>query len=215
MLTKREIVELVIENMSGGIQPDYRKYHPNVVSKYVDVALNSIIASDVKKSIEEGNNTLDSDWVKVFTSVPLRYDQIRGQVYIKFPKTVLLLQDNRGIREITWQQQGDARPFRIHDFTTYNVLANLECSQMIEGEYLALVEGERVYFPNMPVAFATINKAKVTVKAICTSIGYEDNEELPFPEERVFEIFSMVQQIMQNMRVKQAKVSNDSNPNTV
>ena len=214
MLKKREIVELVIENLSGGVQPDYRKYHPNVVSKYVDIALNAIIAQDVKKGMEEGDNTIDSGWVKPFYDVRLRWDQIKGQVYIKFPKSVLLMKNNVGIRQISWSQQGDARPFRIHDFTAYNVLSNLECSQMDLGEYLALVEGERVYFPTMPQKFVK-DKATLFVAAVCTSAGYEDDEDLPFSEERMTEMFGLIQQLMQNMKVTRVKVTNDSNPNTI
>ena len=213
MLTKREIVDLVIENLSGGVQPDYSKYHPVVVAKYVDVALNSIIANDVNKALAEGDNLVDCGWVKVFERVRLRHDAYRNMVYIKFPSSVLLLKGNRGIREIMWAQTGEAAPFRIQDFTSMHVISNLDCAQTETGEYLVYIEGNRAYMPGMPKQFVT-NKASVMMKAVCTTAGYEENEQLPFPEERVYEVFSMVQQLMSMMKQTRSKVTNDSNPNT-
>lgn len=213
MLTKRELTDLVIENLSGGMQPDYSKYHPVVVAKYVDVALNSIIAQDVQKALNEGDNLIDCGWVKVFERVRLRIDTVRDMVYIKFPSSIILLKGNKGIRQIMWPQTGEGPPFRIQDFTSMHVISNLECSQTELGEHIVYIEGDRVYMPSVPKQFV-INKASVIVKAVCTTAGYTEDEQLPFPEERVAEVFGMIQQLMMMMKQTRAKVTNDSNPNT-
>ena len=214
MFTKREFTELVIEGLNGGAPPDARKYHPVVVAKFIDTAVNSIIASDIVKELAEGSNMIDPGWIKVLNNIRIKFDETRGQCYFKFPKNVMYMSDNKGVREIGWNYQDGSPTFRIMDPSSYQVISNLESSQLDNGVFMALVEGERVYFPTMPRLYA-IQKRKVMAKVVCSFSAYDMDDEVPIPEEQIVVVMEMVYKLMQGFKATRQKVTNDSNPNTV
>lgn len=213
MMSKKAFIELVIESLAGGAAPDNRKYHPVVVAQYVNVALNSFIAKIVKQDLINGTFTIDNAWIKTFYKEKIKYDQIRGQCYLKLPAKPILLENNRGIREIGWNTQDGSPTFVINDASSYQVLSNLECSILPDGVFMALVEGNNIYFPDMPKSFYD-NKSTVMVKMVCGAAGYTNDEELPIPEDAALELFASVQNIMNVTRQTPIKVNNNSNPNT-
>lgn len=213
MMSKKAFIELVIESMAGGAAPDNRKYHPVVIAQYVNVAINSFIGKSVKEDLANGTFTVDNAWIKSFYKVRIKYDQIRGQCFIKLPAKPILLENNRGIREVGWNTQDGSPTFVINDASSYSVLSNLECSILPDGVYMALVEGDYIYFPDMPKALYD-NKKTVMVKMVCGAAGYTDEEELPIPEDSSLEIFTAIQNIMNVTRQTPIKVNNNSNPNT-
>lgn len=214
MFTKREFTELVIEGLTGGAPTDARKYHPVVVAKFIDTAVNSIIANDIVKELSEGSNMIDPGWIKVINNIRIKYDDIRGQCYFKFPKNVMYMSDNKGVREIGWNYQDGSPTFRIMDPSSYQVISNLEVSKLDNGVFWALIEGERVYFPNMPKVYAT-DKRKVMAKVVCSFSAYDMDDEVPIPEERIVEVMDLVFKLMVGFKGTRQKVTNDSNPNTV
>jgi len=214
MFTKREFTDLVIEGLNGGAAPDKRKYHPVVVAKFIDTAVNSIIARDIVEELTEGMNMLDPGWIKVINNIRIKYDEVRGQCYFKFSKNVMYMKDNKGVREISWNYQDGSPTFRILDPSSYQVISNLECSQVPDGVFLALIEGEKVYFPNMPKIYA-IEKRKVMAKVVCSFSAYDMDDEVPLPEERIVEVMDLVFKLMTGFKGTRQKVTNDSNPNTI
>lgn len=214
MYSKAEFVDLIIESLNGGVPPDQRKYHKVVVSKYIDAAMNTIIAADVKQSKALGQFDLDPGWIKVVDNIKLKWDQIRNQVYIVWPKNVLYMAGMMGIREIGWNFQDGSPSFRIMDPSAYQVISNLECSQLDTGVHFALVESKRVYFPDIPKVRVTENR-KVMAKVVLSFSAYEDDDEVPVPEERVIEVVRILQEMMGGFRITKQKVSNDTNPNTI
>lgn len=214
MFTKRVFTDIIIEGLNGGAAPDTRKYHPVVVSKFIDTAVNSIISADISKELSEGGNMIDPGWIKVINNIRIRFDQTRGQCYFNFPKNVLYMKDNKGVREIGWNYQDGSPTFRIMDPSSYQVISNLECSQLQDGVYLALIEGEKVYFPTMPEIYAK-QKRKVMAKVVCSFSAYDMDEQVPIPEERIVEVIDLVYKLMTGFKGTRQKVTNDSNPNTV
>lgn len=213
MLTKKQLVDLVIENKAGGVSPDYKKFHPNVVLKALDLALSQLIADEVKQQQKQGDFVIESSWVKVFEgkdASTLRWDKVREKAYIVLPARIISLSRNAGLREISWSQ-GSEQPMQIIDAQAYSVLSNLECSQLPDGVYFAQMEGSRVYFPNLPKE--KVGK-KLTVKMICGSDGYSNDEALPIPDSRTAEILMMIDKIFDEQKMTKAKMTNDSNPNT-
>ena len=213
MLTKKQLVDLVIENKAGGISPDYKKFHPNVVLKALDLALSQLIADEVRQQQKMGDFVLESSWVKSFEgkdAAVIRWDKIRCQVYINLPARIISLSRNAGLREISWAQGADM-PFQIIDAQAYSVLGNLECGVLPDGVYFAQMEGSRVYFPNMPKS--TVGK-RLTVKMICGSDGYGNDEPLPIPDSRTAEILAMIDKMFDEQKLTKQKMTNDSNPNT-
>lgn len=213
MLTKRQLVDLVIENKAGGTTPDYNKFHPNVILKAVDLALSALIAAEVKDQQKQGDFVLESSWVKSFEGnegPKVKWDTIREMCYINLPARIISLSRNSGLREVSWPQ-GANNPMRIVDASAFSVLRNLECSQMEEGVYYAQMEGSKVYFPLMP---KQAKGKRMTVKMICGSDGYTNDEPLPIPDSRTAEILAMIDRMFDEQKVTKAKMTNDSNPNT-
>lgn len=213
MLTKKQIVDLVIENKAGGISPDYKKFHPSVIQRALDLALSQLIALEVKEQQRQGDFVLESAWVKTFEgqqSPKIKYDKYRDMCYIILPARIISLSRNAGLREISWPQ-GITAPFRIIDAQAWSVFSNLEAGELPQGVYYAQMEGNRVYFPTMPRRF--VNK-RVTVKMICGSDGYGNDEALPIPDSRTAEILGMLDKMFDEQKITKQKMTNDSNPNT-
>lgn len=213
MLTKREIVDLVIENLSGGQPPDYKKWHPRVVRRTIDAVLSQVVAQVVQKDEASGQPSVEATWVKSFDKVKVRWDNNRKQCYSDFPAHIISLKQSRGLREVRWRDESDlSTAFIIIDATAYSVINQLECSNLSDGNYHASPEGDRIYFPDMPFNMAQMN-AKVRVKMLCGSDGFSETEVLPLPDEATSLIVQeSVKMLTLEAQMKQ-KMTNDSNPN--
>lgn len=213
MLTKKQLVDLVIENKAGGISPDYKKYHPRVIEKALDLALSQLIAIEVKEQQRLGDFVLESSYVKVFEgnkAPKIKYDLFRDMCYILLPARIISLSRNIGLREISWPQ-GMTAPFRIIDASAYSVFSNLESGILPSGVFFAQMEGNRVYFPEMPRMY--VGK-RLIVKMICGSDGYGNDEALPIPDSKTALILQMLDQMFDEQKATRQKMVNDSNPNT-
>jgi hypothetical protein len=213
MISKKELVDLTIEKLNGGPVLDYRKYHPNVIGRLVDVVLNSIISDDVKRGDAQGGGGVSSEWVHRLSKLPIKLDKDREECYIEWDVEILMMENNRGIREITWKTPGNERGFNIMPSSSYQVLADLEASNPENGQ-LAIVEGKRVYFPQMPVVYVK-NKAYLTARVVLAASSYSGDDVIPVPEERFIEAMQLIDQLALPFKSTRMKVTNDSNPNTV
>lgn len=214
MLTKKQLIDLVIENKAGGTSPDYKKFHPSVIQKGLDLALSQLIAIEVREQQKQGDYVLESSWVKTFEGKEasrIKWDTYRDQCYIILPARIISLTRNGGLREISWPQGAD-RPFQIIDAQAYSVFNNLESGILDTGVFFAQMEGNRVYFPNMSARF---KNRRLTVKMICGSDGYGNDEPLPIPDSKTAEILAMLDKMFDEQKATRQKMSNDSNPNTV
>ena len=214
MLSKRNLIDLFIESASGGVAPDFRKWHPTVVSGYMDIAINALIAQEVKDAVAVGIPLLDNSWVKTFNNIVIKWDKIRKQCYAVLPVKVIFMYNNRGLVEVGWMEQDGSPNFVIQDGSSYSVISQLECSYLEEGVFFALVVGESLYFPEMPESYAK-SKKRIMCRVVAASSGYTDDEVMPIVEEKASQVFMLVQQLMLPQMNIRNKVTNDSNPNTV
>ncbi len=214
MLTKDEIVDLVIEGKAGGISPDYKKFHPVVIRKALDLALTQLIALDMKEQMrEEGTSFIESTWVKTFQgkqAPKIKIDNDRVQCYVELPARLVGLTNNRGLREVSWPQGGNL-PFHIINDQAYASLSNLECSVHLDGVYYAQIEGDRIYFPDMNTS---LKGKKVVVKMVAASDGYANDEVLPIPDSKSTDLFFLLSKMLDEQKGSKQKMTNDSNPNT-
>lgn len=213
MINKRKITALISEKLNGGPLTDYRKFHPNVIGSFVDIVLNSIIAEDVRQAKLSGDDGVASDWIQTIYNIPLRWDGLRQQVYLEWQVEVLLL-DTQGIREINWRITGTERGFNIIRAGEDKIYADLPCSDPEATGQMAAIEGKRVYFPGMPRSYYT-KKRKLMAKVILAAAGYDEDQVLPIPEERMKEALFLLDDITKDFKLTRMKVSNDSNPNTI
>lgn len=213
MITKREITALISEKLNGGPLTDYRKYHPTVIGKYVDIVLNSIIAEDVKRGLIAGDNNVAPDWIQVLNNIPLRWDSNREQVYIEWTVEILLM-GGLGVREINWRITEMERGFNIIKAGEDKIYSDLPCSDPEATGEMAVIEGKKVYFPNMPRSYFT-KKRKVMAKVVLASAGYDADQVLPIPEERMKEAMFLLDEVTSGFKLSRMKVTNDSNPNTI
>lgn len=213
MWTKKQLVDMVTERANGGPLVDYRKFHPLVVGGLVDMVLNAYISQEVEKWMVVGGSGVEGDWVKTLTKIPIKWDPYREQCYIEWGVDILFLQ-GYGVREIGWPASGDARPFSIMPSSSYPIISDLESSEQDENQYMAILEGKRVYFPAMS-RVNVIEKRKLMAKVILASASYTDNDLVPVPDTRMNDFLEMIDSKLGPMKAARMKVSNDSNPNTV
>ncbi len=214
MATKKEMIEVASISANGGPLQDYRKYHPKLVAKYLDAAINSLISQQVESSLDRGENYVDSGWIKTINRLIIQWDSYRGMCYVQWPFPILMLKQDRGIREIIWPHGEESHSFDLNPSGSYPVLANLECSDVGSNVFVSIVEGDKVYFPTMPQIYAK-RKRTVVAKVIGAASSYNDNEELPIPESQIAQVYQIMDNLMTGLKNKPMKVSNDSNPNTI
>ena len=212
-MTKQEFIDLAIDMVNGGPTQDNRKYHPVVIGKIVDTALNSFIGQSVKEATQLNSGVFDSSWIKTFERIRIKWDGYREICYIDFGSEVLPLEGNKGIREIGWPQSDDSPSFHIMPASSYGIISDLECSDL-GTNFIALVEGEKILFPKMPKIYVK-QKRSLMLKAVCAASSYSKNEMLPIPEEKTADVMTLITNLMAPMRAAKVKVSNDSNPNTI
>lgn len=212
MKSKNELADLVIEGLAGGISPDSHKFHRRVIIGYIDMALSGLVGKIVKSQESQGDFSIDPAWIKAFNKVKIKFDGDRQLCYSDLPATLIALNKSKGLREVRWMDESSSpEPFRLVDPMAPSVLSNLECSELPTGVYHATLEGERVYYPDMPANFAQMN-AKVRMKMICGSDGFKNDEKLPIPDDLTDSLIERTMQLLMGFRNSKPKMTNDSRP---
>lgn len=101
-MTKRQLIDLVRELLSGGDAPaEIRgKYHPKVVAKYLEMAFDDIIAVVALEGKQTGDYSLLDKFALPYIQ-PILYNTSREQKYCTLPVLVMPLPDNSAVRSIS------------------------------------------------------------------------------------------------------------------
>jgi len=211
-MTKKNFIDLVIHRLNGGNStPDTKsKYHPEVVSKYIELAFSSIINTIQNQSVKYRDfGQLDS-YTVTYSPITVTYDSTRKEYYSELPANIMSLYKNRGIRFIT-PVYDQSYHFIYRENNTSNIYNELEVS-MMEDKPRWYLEGNTVYYDKGNMKQEIIDSG-VLMKLIVPLSEIDEDTNMPIPagqEKFVLDfVFSYIQEMMPE------DVNNDSNSKQV
>lgn len=200
-MKKAELIELFGESLRGGDNSDdtKQKYHPEVLTAYLDLALENINGSKLVR----GSGSYDSEGLDVLTRtldcVPI--DCVKGRNGFDMPPFQNLPYGS-GIRVIT--PSGSYNNFFwVSSETLYNT-SNLQVFK--EGKWFT-ISGQRVTLHNL-------KPKDVTVVYIPKLMDLDDDDEVSFLEGSGVEVFQLGKQLLREHKATKVDNTNQGNPDT-
>jgi hypothetical protein len=211
MLSKRQIAEKVIIRYSGGVPSSENNIDVRDVYDVVDMCYAQLAAQEVAMQIRgKGDFTIDSVWSKGYTKTKIKYDSELAMCYCELPATRVHIEGDKDIRLVSWVQSQD-HPFSMEDSSAMGSIQLLECGQVTDGAFPFFVDGQRLWFRNMPKVY--IGK-KLFVRMIPNVDGYKVDEPLPIPSIFAYQLMDMVGAWFGVQSTTLSKNTNDANVNT-
>jgi len=205
MLSKREIAESVLLALGGGRARAGNHIDIRDVYNVIDMTGDELIAT----TAEAGEDfDIDSDWIRTYDNVLLRYDVRRCQVWAQLPAIRIGLKKDTDIRRVSWPKGTSNWPLEV--VGSSQAFSLLEAGAYPSGTYPFTPEGDKLYFRTMPSYF---KGEKILVSFVPAVSGYPEDEPLPMPEQYARRLMDSVVNFFK-IQTAPAKMTNDSNPNT-
>jgi len=162
-MSRKQLAELIMRSLSGGT-PNRDKYDIREIYIYLDIVINQVMSQEINAALNSGNyNGIDSDWVRQFFNVPIKWNSSLDMCYIKLPASRLSLPNDYDIRQISWMQdQGNTSVFSIMGHAAYAVISQLECINT--GDSMNCYIQDNIIY--MPDSTQGLEGGKVLVKMI-------------------------------------------------
>jgi len=205
MLSKREIAETVILALGGGRARAGNHIDIRDVYNVIDMTGDELIATENDKAEDYD---IDSNWVRTYDNVLLRYDVRRGQIWAQLPYVRIGLKKDTDIRRVSWSQGTSNWP--VEQAGSAQAFSLLESGAYPSGTYPFTPEGDRLYFRTMP---SSMRGEKILVSFVPAVSGYPEDEPLAMPEQHARKLLDSVLNFFK-VQTQPAKMINDSNPNS-
>lgn len=210
MLTKKAMAETIQLQLSGGRMQAGNHIDIRDVYNVIDMVGDTLIANEVLQSMRESNVAgVDSDWIKTYDNVLLRYDERRGIVYLKLPSRRVSLPKDADLRSVCWSQ-GDNVLWPKETPGSAWMWSQLEAGASQSNMFPWYPEGDQLYFRTMPKAFTG---KKVMVRMVPAVTGLAESDPLPIPAQFTTVLMEKVSAFLRPQTAP-AKMTNDQNPNT-
>ena len=208
-MTKEQLTDLIIDRLAGGDCPQELKgkYHPEIVSKHIGIAMNYLMQNIVYKEAERyGMGILDA-YTKTYKNVEVLFDDDRNEKYSILPCSVIMLPDNRGVRMIS-AMHDQKNNFIYRNNNDVSIYGQLDVDA-ISPRARFYVESKNVFYDTHLSSDITL----VLMKLIPEFDSLDDNDEVGIPTAYGKLIFDLVIQSMLGKPLE--KMSNDNNSNVI
>jgi len=207
MISKIELADLIIINLSGGAPNSKGKYDPREFFKYIGMAVSALVNTAVEKNEKPG---ADGGWIKTFEDVEVKWDNKRKVCFFNLPCPIVNLPNDEGLYSIT-PMEDETTQHVITKKGQFAVYDNLEASNTGADEYVCYLEGDKVVYPDMP-------SSKVGCPLLVTVIpdpdGLDDNDPINVPGILVKTLIDLIVDMSKGQVTYNNKKLNDQNPNT-
>lgn len=208
-MKKIEIIDVLKHNLAGGDCPQelIGKYHPEILSKHIEMAWNYLIKTVAYREAEQLDDwgLLDA-FTKTYVPVEVKFDEVRNERYSNLPVSIVDLPRNRGIRFIS-DIHNQSNQYLYRDNNSVDIYSNLDVSKVIPTPRYYR-EGDKVFYSGLSSLIPNVLQ-----KLIPNFSSLDDDDEVPIPSAYNKLIFDLVYQQMMNLRPE--KLSNDNNSNTI
>lgn len=206
MITKKQLADLVIINLSGGMQIDKLKYDEREMYQYISMGVSAIINAEAKN----GKPGADGSWIKGYPDVPVKWDDSRKTCYFDLPCPIINVDGDLGLYMVS-PMQDETTQHVIGKKGSFAVFNNLEAAYLGPNVFECYVEGDRVIFPTMPESYVD-NPLLVTL--IPDPTGLADNDPINVPGTMTDKLIDLIIAISKGQVTYRNKTVNDQNANT-
>jgi len=207
MITKQELADLCILNLSGGVPNNMEKFDRREFYKYIDIAVTTLINAEVKSRKRPG---ADGAWIKVFDDVTIQWDSKRKVCYFSLPCPIVNIPNDEGLYSVA-PLEDETTQHVITKKGQFAVFNELEASVLDFGIYACYLEGDRVFFPEMP---STKIDCPLAVTLIPDTAGLDVSEPINVPGTVIKTMIDLILDLSKGQVTYHNKKSNDQNPNT-
>ena len=208
-MTKEQLIDLIIDRLAGGDCPQELKgkYHPEIVSKHIGIAMNYLMQNIVYKEAERYGMSVFDSYTKTYKNVEVLFDEDRNEKYSILPCSVIVLPDNRGVRMIS-AMHDQKNSFVYRSNNSLNIYGQLDVD-LISKRARFYIESKSVFYDRHLSADIT----QVLMKLIPEFDSLDDDDEVGIPTAYGKLIFDLVIQSMLGKPLE--KMSNDNNSNVI
>lgn len=208
MITKEELADLVIINLSGGMQIDSIKYDKRDFYKYIDMAVSSLINAELKSKGRAW--AADGSWIKTYDDVRIEWNDNRQVCFFNLPSPIVNIEGDLGLYSIS-PIEDETTQYIIGVKGSFAVFSNLEAAYLGDGVYECYLEGDRVIFPNMPESKTGMY---LLVSVIPDSSGLADNDPINVPGTMMDRLVDLIIALSKGQVTYRNKGINDQNADT-
>lgn len=205
-MIKKEFIELIQENLSGGELTEdlLGKYHPELISRYCEVAFNDILWELSRMSHQMKDTTPLDPFTKDF-SFTLQKDEI-GRDYIAIDKSIGQLTFNQAVRLVyPYVEDGENNPYIYRSPAAHGIYSNSQVETVNQTPRWS-IQNNRIIFKCM----TNPAPSKVAVKLVSVWQNFEDNDEINIPAGQGSQFMERVKQVIREQKVTPEDVTNNN-----
>lgn len=194
-MTKAELIALVIDRLGG----DKQKYHPNVVTKWISMAFNTIYYTTFRKDL--GNLDLYS---KTYDNVPVLKDSDRDKYYCNFPAPIVQLPDSaEGVRNIHLKKDRSLKfvPVTISSATVFDGLD----VRIVDPTIGYVITNGRIEFEDNDV----LQYETLSMRIVRPFEDYDDDETVYIPSGTDEQFMELIVNVLMG-QVPESKILDDN-----
>ena len=208
-MTKEQLIDLIIDRLAGGDCPQELKgkYHPEIVSKHIGIAMNYLMQNIVVKEAERSGTSVYDAYTKTFKNIEVLFDADRNEKYSVLPCSVVVLPENRGVRMIS-PMHDQKTNFVYRANNSVSIYGHLDVN-FVSDRTRFYVEGSNVFYDE----HLSDDITNVLMKLIPEFDSLDDDDEVGIPSAYGKLIFDLVIQSM--LGKPPEKMSNDNNANVI
>lgn len=195
-MTRAQWIELIKRALDGGSAPvELRgRYHENEIALYIQSAINSLLNTyttlSAQNSANQGHDLWKFDGMTKTYPLDIKFDSTRKKYYSELPVSIMPILNNSGIRMI-FPIEAEECAFIPRAQTDDFLMDGLDVN-LITGLIYFKVENTKVYYSGD----INCNWKQVLAKLIINFTEFDDNDEVPMPEGKDFNLLEMVYKFM-------------------
>lgn len=213
-MTKKQLIDLVILNLNGGIPvvESKAKYHPAEVEKYLEIVFDDFILKVCQAGMTNHDLSGLDSFTKPFEDVPVAYDINRDEYYCVLPIPTLQLPQFMAIRQVS-PMKAPATNFRYTQYSSQAVLGNLDVGQIDTAikYYVESSNDER----NDKIRFwkgFNPDYTALLLRLVVPFASLNERTDIPIPANQALAMTAAVKEIMGQRTGTQPDLLNDNNP---
>lgn len=194
-MTKTELITLVIDRLGG----DKQKYHPNVITKWITMAFNTIYYTTFRKDL--GNLDLYS---QTYDNVPVLKDVDRDKYYCEFPAPIVQLPEpGEGVRYIHLKKDRSLKfvPVTIHSAV---VFGGLDVNIVDPTIGYSITNGRIEFEDNDVLQYETLS-----VRIVRPFEAYDEDEPIYIPSGTDEQFMELIVNLLMG-QVPESKIPDDN-----
>lgn len=208
MITKKQLADLAIINLSGGMPIDSIKYSRDEMYLYVGLGVNAMINRELASKGRAW--AANGSWIKPFPDVLIQWDENRQVCFFDLPASIVDIEDDLGLYSIC-PMEDESTQHVIGKKGSFAVFSQLEATYLGPGVFECYLEGSRVIFPVMPENYVD---TPLLVSLIPDASGMDANDPINCPgilQDKLVELIADMARGQVSFKNKQI---NDQNADT-